>query len=116
MKIPQCDRCLFYTYSPHLVCAVHPSGVTENHCIDFRQNPNKQEDETLWCPDGYSYYDGELIPNRAPRLTREEQWEILNTHPLFTGVCPQCGHEFNKNNPPKIHWDCPSCNWVDDSV
>ena len=115
MKLPLCERCLLYAHNPYLVCAVNPSGVTENYCLDFRQDPNFIEEEQ-WAPEGYSFYNGELIPNRPARLTREEQWHILNTHPLFTGVCPQCGHRFNLNNPPKIHWDCPICNWIDDSV
>ncbi|MDL5055381.1 hypothetical protein QQ056_17765 [Oscillatoria laete-virens NRMC-F 0139] len=39
-----------------------------------------------------------------------------NTHPLFTGICPKCGHLFDRANPPPVHWDCPECGWVDDSV
>ena len=43
---------------------------------------------------------------------------MLDTHPLFTGVCPSCGHRFNPSKPPVVHWDCPSpdCGWMDDSV
>ena len=48
------------------------------------------------------------------RLTPEQRLEILETHPLFTGKCPQCGHEFADY--PLIHWDCPACGWIDDSV
>ncbi len=107
MKIEQCDRCLFFSRDPHLICAVHPLGVNTSNCPDFRQDPNKKEEQELWSPEGYTFYDGELIPNRPSRLTPEEQLEILDSHPLFTGVCPQCGYRFNLNNPPKIHWDCP---------
>lgn len=115
MKIPDCDRCLLYSHNPHLVCAVHPSGVEGNSCLDFRPDPNAEPEE-LWSPEGYSWYGGELIPNRRSRLTPEEQLEILETHPFFTGVCPRCGYEFDKINPPEVHWDCPSCGWIDDSV
>ncbi len=56
------------------------------------------------------------MPNRPSRYTPEEQLEILDNHPFFTGVCPQCGHRFDKNNPPAVHWDCPECGFIDDSV
>jgi predicted RNA-binding Zn-ribbon protein involved in translation (DUF1610 family) len=114
MKIPECDRCILYARNPHLVCAVHPDGVETNSCIDFRPNSNIEEEEQ-WSVEGYSYYDGQLIRDRS-RYTRTEQWEILNTHPFFAGVCPQCGYRFNNNNTPQVHWDCPSCGWIDDSV
>ena len=64
---------------------------------------------------GYTYYDGQLIPNRPSRYTAEEQLEILDTHPFFTGVCPQCGHKFDRSNPTTV-WNCPNCDWIDDSV
>lgn len=38
-KLPECDRCLFYTSDPHLLCAVHPGGVSEEPCLDFREDP-----------------------------------------------------------------------------
>jgi rubrerythrin len=58
------------------------------------------------------------IPDRPSRYTQAEQLEILDNHPFFTNVCPSCGHQFDRNNPPKAHWDCPNpeCRWVDDSV
>ena len=88
-----------------------------DRCIDFRPDPNFKEEEQ-WSPQGYSWYDGELIPNRPSRYTAEEQLFILDNHPFFTGVCPQCGHKFDKSNPPAVHWDCPNpeCGWIDDSV
>ncbi|BAY72863.1 hypothetical protein NIES23_56910 (plasmid) [Trichormus variabilis NIES-23] len=49
-----------YSHDPHLVCAVHPSGVEGNICIDFRPNTNTQAEE-LWQPEGATYYNGELI-------------------------------------------------------
>ncbi len=56
---------------------------------------------------GYTYYDGQLIPNKPSRYTSEEQLEILDTHPFFTGVCPQCRHKFEQDNLP-VHFDCPN--------
>ena len=73
-KIDLCDTCQFYSQDPYLVCAVHPDGVDENHCIDYRRREDMiEEDEEQWCPTGYYWYDGELIPIRPQRLTIEEQ-------------------------------------------
>ncbi len=80
---------------------------------------------------GYTYYDGQLIPNKPSRYTAEEQLEILDTHPFFTGVCPQCRHKFDgegrcfasslsnrhvEQDNLSVHFDCPNCGWIDDSV
>ena len=113
-KIPECDHCILYARNPYVVCSVHPEGVKTNNCMDFRPDPNAKIEEQ-WCPEGYSYYGGELVRNQS-RYTREKQWEILNTHPFFTGVCPVCRYQFDTNNHPLVHWDCPVCGWVDDSV
>ena len=115
MKIPDCDRCLLYARNPHLVCGVHPDGVDSDRCLDFRPDPNAEVEEQ-WSPQGYSWYGDELIPNRTSRYTPEQQLQILDSHPFFTGVCPNCGYKFDKKNPPKVHWDCPVCDWMDDSV
>ena len=72
--------------------------------------------EEQLSPIGYYWYDGELIPIEPQRLTNEERLELLDSHPLFTGVCPECGYQFPKDNLPHVHWDCPTCGWVDDSV
>lgn len=113
-KLPECDRCLLYAHNPYLVCAVHPTGLETDSCIDFREDPNAEIEE-LWEPEGASYYNGELILHR-PRLSKEEQLQILETHPLFTGVCPECGYRFPGHIPDLIHFDCPECGWIDDSV
>ncbi|AOX01277.1 hypothetical protein BJP34_19180 [Moorena producens PAL-8-15-08-1] len=59
---------------------------------------------------------GELIKNPTRKLTPQQQLEILNTHPFFTGKCPECGYNYDKNNPPAVHWDCPECGWIDDAI
>ncbi len=81
-KIPDCNRCFLYARNPYVVCTVHPDGVDGVRCIDFRLDPNAEIEEQ-WSPEGYSYYDGELVRDRS-RYTRSEQFEILNTHPFFT--------------------------------
>ena len=113
-KIDLCDRCSLYARNPQLVCGVHPFGVDTDSCLDFRPDPNIQEEEQ-WSPSGYSWYGDELIPNKPSRYTSEEQLEILDNHPFFTGVCPECRHKFDKDNPP-VHFDCPVCGFIDDSV
>lgn len=113
-KIDQCDRCGLYARTPYLVCAIHPTGVSGNSCLDFRLDPDAEIEE-LWEPEGASYYNDELILHK-PRLTREQQWWLLDNHPLFTGRCPQCDRQFDFNNPPAVHWDCPECGWIDDAI
>jgi hypothetical protein len=104
-KIPDCDRCQFYAHDPYLVCAVHPTGV-EGKCLDFRQDPKSPAGENEhWSLGDYYWWDGELYPIRPSTLTTEEQLEILDSHPMFTYQCPKCGHEFDRDNLPLIHWD-----------
>ena len=71
----------------------------------------------LWEPEGASYYNGELILQPQQRWTQEEQLELLDTHPLFTGKCPQCGYQFERDYTACcVHWNCPECGWLDDPV
>jgi len=114
-KISECDRCLLYAHNPHLVCAVHPAGPNADTCPDFRENPDAEPDE-LWEPEGASYYNGELILQPRQRWTPEQQLELLDTHPLFTGRCPRCEMTYPQYETPLVHWDCSACGWVDDSV
>ena len=114
-KIPECDRCLLYARNPYLVCAVHPTGPNDDTCPDFREDFNTASEE-LWEPEGASYYNGELILQPRQRWTPEQQLELLDTHPLFTGRCPQCELPFPKYETSPIHWDCSACGWMDDAV
>ncbi|MEH2447956.1 MAG: hypothetical protein V7K18_19930 [Nostoc sp.] len=65
---------------------------------------------------GYSYYNGELILQPQQGRTQQQQLELLDTHPLFTGKCPQCNYEFDRDWSARVHWDCPECGWMDDTV
>lgn len=116
-KIPECNRCLLYAHDPHIVCAFHPGGVEGDRCFDFRKDPNAQVEE-LWQPEGATYYNGELILQPRPRWTQEQQLELLDWHPLFTGKCPKCGAEYERDCTSRVHWDCPNseCDWIDDTV
>lgn len=54
-------------------------------------------------------YDGDLIP--TPRqLTPEQQAELLDTHPLFTGRCPNCEVTLLEPQLSSGRWEC-SCGW-----
>ncbi|WP_088888747.1 hypothetical protein [Leptolyngbya ohadii] len=33
--LPECRLCQFYSCDIHLRCAVHPSGVESDQCLDF---------------------------------------------------------------------------------
>lgn len=123
-KLPECDRCQLNPHNPFVVCAVHPTGPDSDRCLDFRP---AAETEELWEPEGARYindelvlnrptYDGQPVPMPRQRFTLEEKMQLLDYHPLFTGQCPQCGHQFDMENPLPVHWDCPECGWCDDSV
>jgi hypothetical protein len=145
-KLPECDRCIFCAHDYHIVCAIHPAGVEEDSCLDFRPDPElrhlpfrdflglrqqQQDDEPysnphdyiddneeLWEPTGASYYNGEIVLQPQQHWTQEEQLEMLDWHPLFTGKCPQCDASFSKDYTARVHWDCPNqeCGWKDDTV
>lgn len=123
------DRCLDFRPDPDL---------DGKHFVDFLgleaqqdepyTNPYDLEpDEELWEPEGARYIDGELVIERSfyngeeiiqprQRWTKQEQLEILDTHPLFTGKCPQCRYQFERDYTARVHWDCPECGWIDDAV
>ncbi len=114
-KIPECSRCRFNFHNPYLVCHDYPAGPPGDNCQHFAPEPDATPDE-LWELEAASYYNGELILQPRQHWTREEQLELLDTHPLFTGKCLKCGYQFSPDNPPEVHWDCPKCGWVDDTV
>jgi hypothetical protein len=88
-----------------MVCAIHPQGLAGGYCGDSKPDPNLEEE--LWAPTGYRWGDdGDLVAIEKPIDLRK--WQILNTHPLFTGVCPECNYQFD---PKSKNWDCPQCGW-----
>ena len=143
-KIPECDRCLYYSHNCHLICVPYPSGPDGDNCPDFQPDPSAQtkrfidffglqqrdenndqpfhnpcgtdHNEPIWEPEGASYYAGELIVQPRQRWTREEQLQLLDSHPIFTGICPQCGSEYEHDYRAVVHWDCSNCGWMDDTV
>lgn len=141
-KISDCDHCFLCANESSIVCAVHPSGPINDTCLDFRPDPqiegkrfvdflgleSQQQSneifsnpfdlelsEKMWEPNCASYYAGELILQPQERWTRQEQLDLLDTHPIFTSRCPACNRQFPQDEKPLIHWDCP-CGWMDDTV
>jgi hypothetical protein len=116
-KTEDCDRCQMfsgYCGTKFLVCAVHPSGPSETPCPDFAEVMGQ------WEPLGSAHYDGRLVPQPEHYLTTAERLEILETHPLFTGVCPDCGGAIASHPESAgeglFHHDCDRCRWKDESV
>jgi hypothetical protein len=114
-RILQCERCLYNTRNPHLLCTLHPMGVESDTCPDFEPDPNAEPEE-LWEPEGAAYYNGELIYQPTQRWTKQQQLELLLWHPAFTGKCPQCSVDCRLGKGEPVHWDCDRCGWKDDSV
>ncbi|MEC4818038.1 MAG: hypothetical protein SAK29_32925 [Scytonema sp. PMC 1069.18] len=93
----------------------------------------EDEMEEQWEPEGATYIGGELVIEREdisepsfyngeeiiqPRQmwTQQQQMELLDKHPMFTGKCPSCGYEYDRDYTARVHWDCPVCGWMDDTV
>jgi hypothetical protein len=127
-KIPECDHCRFYEGNPYIVCANFPSGPQDDFCPHFALDPDTELEE-LWEPEGArfvngdlaiardrSFYNGEEIIQPRQRWTPEEQLARLDSHPMFTGRCPQCELTFPQYEKLPVHWDCPACGWLDDTV
>ena len=126
-KLPECDRCHNFSDSIHLRCAIHPSGFESGSCPDFQEDPQAQQKQAKflgldwvvdqqWQPEGASYYGGEVVITPTQRFTRQQQLELLDWHPFFTGRCSECEQTIVLANSPQIHWDCPHCGWKDDSI
>lgn len=48
------------------------------------------------------------------QVTDVEDLRILEDHPFFTAVCPNCHYGYTNLDHPPLFWDCPSCGWRDD--
>lgn len=110
-KTEECDRCQRfsgYLGADVLVCVVHPSGSAQSPCPDFAEVAGQ------WEPLGGAYYNGDLVLQPERFLTTEERWDILNTHPLFTGICSKCGAAITALD--FVQYDCQSCGSKDGSV
>jgi len=123
---PEGDSCLDFRPDPELESKQFMDFLS----LEAQQDEpyiNPYDDEELWEPEGARYINGELVIERSlynseeivqprQRWTKEEQLELLDTHPLFTGKCPQCGYQFERDYTARVHWDCPECGWIDDAV
>ena len=110
MTHPECERCDYFSgclTESYLVCAVHPTGPAQDACPDFT------EVIEAWEALGGTYENGELIKDWAGYLSTVERSEVLESHPYFTGVCPQCSAKHGNSRP--VHYDC-ACGWMDDSI
>lgn len=109
-RAKECESCQMFSGhlgSEYAVCSIHPSGPAEVPCPDHAPIED-------CVPVGAAYYGDELIRDWPGYMSSEVRLELIETHPLFTGKCPQCGNAFKE--PPLAHWDYPECNWMDDMV
>jgi hypothetical protein len=124
---PNEDSCNDFTPNPEL---------EDKRFTNFLNIPTTSEgtEEEQWEPEGarYSggeliiqredippyltYYNGEEIVQPRQRWTTQQQLQLLDWHPMFTGKCPSCGASFEKDYIARVHWDCPHCGWMDDTV
>lgn len=93
-----------------MVCGVNPCGPTGDECPDFDAVAPRGE------PFGGGYYAGDWIPQQPAQITDEQRLALLDWHPLFTGRCPNCEILIRQTKPPRMHWDCDECGWMDDSI
>lgn len=129
---PTGDICLDFRSDPQL----EGKRFIDFLGLDSHQQDNEpfnnpfdlEPSEEMWEPEEVRFVNGELVIERNrsfyndeeitqphQRWTKEEQMELLNTHPMFTGRCPACNRPFPRYERPPVHWDC-SCGWLDDTV
>lgn len=82
-KIPHSDRSLNNS---------QPENVDGEVCKDLQRSPVTYETD------------------HVPTLTKGQQYQILMTHPMFTGLCPQCRYEYPEYSD-RSCWNCPVCEW-----
>ena len=52
------------------------------------------------------YYGNYLVHKVDNKLDKKRQLWLLDNHPLFTGICSNCGYEYDKHT---NNWTCPEC-------
>ncbi|NJM67638.1 MAG: hypothetical protein HC851_19185 [Acaryochloris sp. RU_4_1] len=56
-----------------------------------------------------AFYNGDPIAPITNHLTPEQKLELLDSHPIFTGRCPNCERPIRETTPPRVQWDCGEC-------
>jgi hypothetical protein len=106
-----CKQCQLYSDSDslYLSCTVHPTGPAPANCLDFAPNAaaTVEDEDELWLPASPGWYAGEPVPGPSSNLTTQEQLDLLDSHLLFTGCCPQCGWEYDEGAAALSDWSCP---------
>ncbi len=140
MRITVQTIIVIFLISPAKKQLTYLKYLDDDTCLDFRPDPELEgkqfvdflgiggsDDQELREPQGARYVDSELVIERVTyngeeiiqppqRWSREQQLELLDTHPMFTGKCPQCGYIFERDYSARVHYDCPDCGWIDDNV
>jgi hypothetical protein len=89
-RAKECERCQLFTGgsgATDRVCRIYPAGPTAKPCPDHA--PIAEDCSEI----GGAYYDGQRIRDTG-YMSSADRLHLLSTHPLFTGVCPECGSEY----------------------
>ncbi len=107
--LPKCSQCQYYAQSEYLVCSLYPIGVDTEDCPDFKAKCQ----EEIWEPPGVTYMGEEIVITGV--LSYQQKLDLLDTHPIFTGRCPECESPIPYTSD-RVHYDCNHCGWKDDSL
>ena len=53
------------------------------------------------------YYGNYLVKKIGNKPDKKRQLWLLDNHPFFTGICSNCGYQYDKHT---NNWTCPECN------
>ena len=52
------------------------------------------------------YYGNYLVKQVDNKPNKKRQLWLLDNHPFFTGICSNCGYQYDKHT---NNWTCPEC-------
>ncbi|WP_338438737.1 hypothetical protein [Synechococcus elongatus] len=96
-RIEDCNYCLFASDDSTHPCRARVSAPEGDRCLDFRPRQSNKP---------YPLSD------RLPKNSIAKRLDLLNWHPLATGVCPECSEEISQSSAFIFQrWFCLICGW-----